>query len=66
MLSGDTLPFAVGLTYDIVISASFGQIEIISSPAPENKTIPMNIEIIGYRVIQDGYIAILRNFAKDY
>ena len=39
MLSGDTLPFAVGLAYGIVISASFGQIEIISSPAPENKRI---------------------------
>ena len=39
MLSGATLSFAVGLTFDIVISASFGQIEIISSPAPENKRI---------------------------
>ena len=39
MLSGDTLPFAVGRTYDIVVSASVGQIEIISSPAPENKRI---------------------------
>ena len=39
MLSGDTLPFAVGPTYDIVISASFGHMEIISSPAPGNKRI---------------------------
>ena len=39
MLSGDTLPFAVGLAYGIVISILFGHMEIIISPAPGNKLI---------------------------